>query len=212
MGKDPAVLWYWNDWQGGTMTMTRHLKGCYMDLLNAQFNSGHLSLDDIKTVLGSDFGSSWPALQKKFQRDKDGNFFNERLKIERDKRSAYSESRAGNRKKKPNISISYVPHMENENENENLKKEGVEEKLKRLDDIYIEQQRMKWKHIDFELEYRSFLEKVRGSPEVYADHQDLRLAFQAQLRNAKRLPPNAKSANITDQQRDEFIRKRAGLA
>jgi len=40
--KDPAVLWYWNDWGGGTRTMSRQLKGCYMDLLEAQFNSGPL--------------------------------------------------------------------------------------------------------------------------------------------------------------------------
>ncbi len=51
MAKDPATLWYWGDWQGGTSTFTRHLKGCYMDLLNAQFNNGHLSLDEIKKTI-----------------------------------------------------------------------------------------------------------------------------------------------------------------
>ena len=56
--------------------------------------------------------------------------------------------------------------------------------------------KMKWGHIDFDFEYRAFCEKVRGSPEVYQDHQDLRLAFQAQLRNAKP-KQNVKSSSIT---------------
>ena len=52
MGNDPATLWYWNDWIGGTMALSRAQKGAYMDLLGAQHNLGHLSLDEIKTVLG----------------------------------------------------------------------------------------------------------------------------------------------------------------
>lgn len=116
MAKDPAVLWYWNDWNGGTVTMSRFTKGCYMDLLHAHFNNGNLSLDEIKTVLGSDFGSSWPTLQKKFKQDEKGLFFNERLVFESDKRSNYSKSRKENRKGKTHMSS----HMENENEDEDL--------------------------------------------------------------------------------------------
>lgn len=117
MAKDPAVLWYWGDWQGGTVTLSRHLKGCYMDLLNAQFNTGHLSLDEIKTVLGSDFGSSWPTLQKKFKVDNDGLYFNERLKVEKIRRSSYTESRRNNLKSKPDSGDEPMGHhMENEND------------------------------------------------------------------------------------------------
>lgn len=96
MAKDPAVLWYFNDWAGGTATLSRFLKGCYMDLLYAQFNTGHLSLDEIKTVLGSDFGSSWPALQKKFVKDDKGLYYNQRLLFETDKRKSYTKSRRQN--------------------------------------------------------------------------------------------------------------------
>jgi len=39
MAKDPAVLWYWGDWAGGTATFNRFLKGCYMDLLTAKINN-----------------------------------------------------------------------------------------------------------------------------------------------------------------------------
>ncbi len=89
-------MWFWNDWGGGTRTLSRHLKGCYMDLLEAQFNNGTLSLDEIKTVLGSDFGTAWPALQKKFKQDDNGLYYNERLLFEVIKRKKFSKSRRNN--------------------------------------------------------------------------------------------------------------------
>lgn len=122
MAKDPACLFYWGDWAGGTATLTRHLKGCYMDLLNAQFNNGPLSLDEVKTVLGSDFGQAWPTLQKKFNTTADGHFFNARLQHEKDKRSSYVKSR------RKNLDHHMDSHMDNGNGNriENgLGKEGA---------------------------------------------------------------------------------------
>jgi hypothetical protein len=128
MAKDPAVLWYFNDWHGGTITFSRHLKGAYMDLLYAQFNNGHLSLEEIKTVLGSDFGSSWPAIQKKFKTDDDGFYYNEKLEEGMKKRREYSESRRQNLKGKSDMDQHMkqhmAAHMENENENINNIKEG----------------------------------------------------------------------------------------
>lgn len=118
MAKDPAFLFYPGDWQGGTSTFSRFLKGCYMDVLIAQFNSGHLSLDEIKTVLGSDFGTAWPALQKKFITDAAGLLFNEKLDNEITKRKLYSKSRSDNRKNKthdPTYEKDMKGHMENEN-------------------------------------------------------------------------------------------------
>lgn len=124
MAKDPAFLFYPGDWQGGTMTMTRHLKGCYIDLLMAQFNSGPLSLEEIKTVLGTD-QASWTVLSKKFKKTDSGLFFNERLEAEKTKRSAYSNSRRNNRNKdmksdmNNHINNHMISHMENENINGN---------------------------------------------------------------------------------------------
>ncbi len=139
MAKDPAILWYWSDWNSGTSTLTRFLKGCYMDLLHAQYNSGSLSLEEIKTVLGADFGQAWPTLKKKFKADESGLFFNERLDLEKRKREAFTESRRKNRAKKhtlvedmKNTSKTYVLHMENENEIRNIDRDigGVGEKGK----------------------------------------------------------------------------------
>jgi len=135
MAKDPAINWYFDNWDGGTKLFTRHQKGCYMDLLSAQFHSGPLSLDNVKTVLGSDFQAAWPVISKKFA-EENGLFFNERLEAERQKRIAYSESRSSNRKKKDmlNISNSHEKHMNNipetgiETETDFKTKGGVEEK------------------------------------------------------------------------------------
>lgn len=121
MAKDPAFLFYPGDWMGGTSLMPRFIKGCYMDILIAQFNNGPLTLEEIKTVLGSDFGTAWPAIQKKFEITDDHKFFNVRLKTEMEKRKNYSKSRSENRK--GNISKTYdnhmSGHMENRNRNEN---------------------------------------------------------------------------------------------
>jgi hypothetical protein len=125
MAKDPAILWYWNDWNGGTTTFTRHLKGCYIDLLNSQFNSGRLSLAEIKTVLGADFGQAWPSLQKKFRKDENGLYYNERMEQEQEKRKRFTESRRRNldsKNRKPlvdgHVVKSMEGHMEDVNENE----------------------------------------------------------------------------------------------
>lgn len=89
--KDPAFLFYPNDWLGGTMSMTRAQKGAYIDLLVAQFNSGPLSISAIKQVLGRDF-KEWKSLADKFKKDEHGNFFNSRLEDEKSKRKQHAET------------------------------------------------------------------------------------------------------------------------
>ena len=152
MAKDPATLWYWNDWHGGTITFSRHLKGCYVDLLYAQFNEGHLSLDEIKTVLGSDFGSAWPTLQKKFKVDNDGLFYNERAEIEKNKRIAFTESRKNNLKshKQPHMKTHKESLMENENENRNRNEikgvQGDSKKVLKKTGLIVDETISDWEH------------------------------------------------------------------
>lgn len=125
MAKDPAFLFYPGDWQGGTATYSRHLKGCYLDILIAQFNSGPLSIEEIKIVLGTDF-AVWGALTKKFKTTENGLFFNERLELEKTKRKEYSKSRKDNINKRYNKSThvdTCVEHMNVHMENENRNKD-----------------------------------------------------------------------------------------
>ena len=102
MAKDPAFLFFPGDWLGGTMTLSRHEKGAYIDLLMAQFNNGHLDIQEIKTILGKeDFETLWSGkLKKKFKIDNSGLYYNQKLESEIDKRKSYTESRRSNRQGK----------------------------------------------------------------------------------------------------------------
>lgn len=98
MGKDPAFLFYPNDWIGGTMGMTFEEKGCYMELLMLQFNNGRFTKKQAERVLNESFKSVWENIRNKFLTD--GNvFWNKRLEEEKEKRIQYTESRRISRTK-----------------------------------------------------------------------------------------------------------------
>lgn len=92
MAKDPAFLFYPNDWIGGTMGMTFEEKGAYMELLMTQFNRGHMTLHMIAQVVGQ----NWEKIKDKFIKDENGLWYNERLEEEKLKRQNFSESRRNN--------------------------------------------------------------------------------------------------------------------
>lgn len=123
--KDPAFLFYSNDFLSGTMLMTDEETGQYIKLLCLQHQKGHLKEKDMLNICKS----YNEEIFSKFKKDKDEKYYNERLEYEVNKRKAYSESRRNNRRKKEtyekdmkNICNSYEEHMENENVNENINK------------------------------------------------------------------------------------------
>ena len=120
--KDPAFLFYSSDFLSGTMLMTDEEIGQYIKLLCLQHQKGHLKEKDMLNICKT-YNED---IFSKFKKDKEGNYYNERLEYEANKRKAYSESRRNNRKKKEtyekdmkNICNSYKQHMGNANENEN---------------------------------------------------------------------------------------------
>jgi uncharacterized protein YdaU (DUF1376 family) len=121
MSKDPAFLFYPNDYLGGTMGMTFEEKGAYMDLLMMQFNRGHMT----SHMIGQTVGQLWVNIEDKFTKDDKGLYYNERLEEEQNKRKAFTDSRKNNIKgknqytKQPKKRGHMTSHMENENENEN---------------------------------------------------------------------------------------------
>ncbi len=94
MAKDPAFLFYVNDWTGGTEHFSFAEKGAYITLLMSQFRQGSLSEFWIKRILGNNYELFWPILQEKFSQDNKGNWFNERLELEKEKRAKYKEIQA----------------------------------------------------------------------------------------------------------------------
>ena len=139
--KDPAFLFYPQDFLVGTMTMTFEDRGKYITLLSVMHQQGKLSEETIRFLVGyvSDM------LRLKFKQDENGYFYNERLLLEIEKRNKFTESRANNGKlggrpkkektyAKPTYKPNYKPknnHTEdvNENENKDLLKGGVGEKI-----------------------------------------------------------------------------------
>lgn len=122
MAKDPAFLFYPGDWMGGTQWMTHEQKGCYMDLLVLQFNTGQFTEAQAKQVLSICFDVAWPMLKQKFIKDGE-YYYNGRLRDEIEKRRNFSESRrlnASNPKKKKKAYAKHMhKHMEDEDENIN---------------------------------------------------------------------------------------------
>ena len=123
MAKDPAFLFYPNDWIGGTMGMTFEEKGAYMELLMMQFNRGHMT----SHMIGQAVGQFWDKIKDKFVQDDKGLWYNVRLEVEKENRAKYTESRRNNvsganqytkkeRKKRGHM----TSHMEDVNENENI--------------------------------------------------------------------------------------------
>ncbi len=133
--KDPAFLFYYQDFLVGTDEMDNESIGAYIRCLCHQAHKGSISEKHMKKICNSNEVHS--NIIMKFKSDDGGEtFYNSRLRIEVDKRQKYTESRANNRigKYKPTkkISKTYDIHMEDEdedeNEDENNKKGGVEKK------------------------------------------------------------------------------------
>lgn len=91
--KDPAILFYPSDFLAGTIAFSRHQKGAYLDLLIAQFNIGHMTLEEIQSVLGVDFPLWEAKLKSKFIEDENGKFYNKRWEFEVNKRKSYTGSK-----------------------------------------------------------------------------------------------------------------------
>lgn len=122
MAKDPAFLFYPNDWIGGTMGMTFEEKGAYMELLMMQFNRGHME----GHMIGQVVGQMWDKIKTKFVQDAEGKWYNVRLEEEKNKRKSFTDSRKNNltgqnqyTKKSGHKKGHMTSHMEDENENVN---------------------------------------------------------------------------------------------
>ena len=108
MSKDPAFLFYYQDFIVGTELLSNEEVGAYIRILAHLADKGKLSKEDMQSICrGCAFSK---RLQDKFLIDNKGYFFNERLSLEVEKRKNYAESRRKNAK-------AYAKHMEDENEN-----------------------------------------------------------------------------------------------
>jgi hypothetical protein len=113
--KDPAVLFYTQDFLIGTYLMTNEQVGKYIRLLCLQQQNGGLSEKQMLKICGTKDEDIWT----KFKLCDDGFYYNTRMLLEAEKRNKYCESRR-------DIRQTYVKRMENSNkkiENRNKKEE-----------------------------------------------------------------------------------------
>lgn len=116
MAKDPAFLFYSDNFLSGTMFFSDEQCGKYIRLLCAQHQSGHLQEKHMIFICKS----YDKDIFDKFIKDEDGLYYNERLDQEINKRKSYSESRSNNKKGKIKSKIickSYDNHMGDGNGN-----------------------------------------------------------------------------------------------
>jgi hypothetical protein len=95
-GKDPAFLWYPDEWIGGTRLMDFAHMGAYMECLMMQYKNGHLSTDQIKVILKSDFHLWETGVRDKFEVDINGLYYNDKLERVVEERRKYKDGRIEN--------------------------------------------------------------------------------------------------------------------
>lgn len=172
--------------------MNRLERGAYSDIIISQRKFGHLTLDQIKKILGKDFAECWPAIEL-VMKQAEGKFFIEWLQTSESKARTHSKYQSDKRKGKTKKNQTVTGPEPNKTHTQPLgdgdgSGDGIEEKLNSaLHENFIKPLRLKYKFIDFSREMEFFRDKVRGSPEDYAEHDipGLRKAFNYQLRNAR---------------------------
>lgn len=142
MAKDPAILFYTGDFLNGCTDLTLEERGQYITLLCLQHQKGHLSEKTIRLSVGS---VSVDVL-KKFIQDKEGNYYNERMEEEIEKRQHFLDTRYFNGKKggrptkpnrKPNNKpTDNLPENDNRNDYENILNKVIEKNKIQLPDKF----------------------------------------------------------------------------
>lgn len=182
------------DWIKGTQVMSAQMKGVYIGLLIYQYDNGHIPEDVEELVrIEPEVVKVWDKLKAKFPRVAPGQLKN--IKLEEVRNFWNKQSKNGRKGGRPkNENPKHNPNNNPKpNPNHNLQYDhdldtDFELKFKEaFDEIFIDQEKLKWPHLDFDFEFRTFCNKVRGSPDEYRnrDTGSIRLAFQYQLRTSK---------------------------
>jgi len=150
--KDPAVLFYFQDFLVGTEFMEDAEVGKYIRVLCHLADKGVLTPRQLSFICRGDVPLS---VLSKLKTDDDGNFYQQRMRTEREKRMSYSESRRQNRiKKSDNICKTYDQHMENENEDDNTTfKKGNKGKVKSKEFYLAEREKTENTSFHFFVDY-----------------------------------------------------------
>lgn len=126
MSKDPAFLFYTNDFLSGISDLTMEERGQFITLLCLQHQKGRLT----NKMITISCGNAAADVLDKFIKDPDGLYYNERLEIEIEKRKQHAEKQRDraikgwkkrkDKDKKTVNATAYAVALPLENENENI--------------------------------------------------------------------------------------------
>jgi hypothetical protein len=89
MAKDPAFLFYSQDFYTGVATLDWEDRGKFISILCLMHQQGRMSEETIRFLVGS----ISVKLKSKFRIDENGLWYNARLELETEKRNSFTESR-----------------------------------------------------------------------------------------------------------------------
>lgn len=137
MAKDPAVLFYYQDFLVGTEFMSDEEVGKYIRILCHQADKGKLTEKQVLSVCKAH--AIPECIKEKFLIDENGLYYNKRMLEEKEKRSNYVESRRKSALSPKSIRTAYAQRMEDENENINVNVFKEEKVISSVPDITIQE-------------------------------------------------------------------------
>lgn len=94
--EDFCFTYYDGDAARDKAHMTRLERGAYDDIISAQRKRGHLSTNDIKRVLGSDYEICWPSLEWVLKQDEEQKYFIEWVETSLQRAQKFSQKQKEN--------------------------------------------------------------------------------------------------------------------
>lgn len=111
--EDFCFTYYDGDAARDKAHMNRLERGAYDDIISAQRKRGHLSIDDLKKVLGSDFDRCWDAIEWVLKTDQEGKYFIEWVDMSIEKMRRHSEKQKEKADKRWNNDATGMPRHNN---------------------------------------------------------------------------------------------------
>lgn len=183
---DPAVLFYTSDFLTGVMDMSMEERGMYITLLCYQHQKGHIEEKTIRFLLGYAKDNLPDVIMKHFKIDNEGKYYNERMDLEKEKRSKFVETRRENgskggrptkKKEKPIGKPSGKPLGKPKNNLMGNDNDNIYYNNQELNSIFIEylQLRKKLKLVNSERAIKLLLNKL----EPYEDNIKIKMLEQS---------------------------------
>lgn len=159
--KDPAVLFYFQDFLVGTEFMTDDEVGKYIRILCHLADKGALSLTQLKQICGNTMVIPPESIMSKLRQDENGMYYQQRMRDEREKRMQHCEKQRENIKKRWKKNEYHGNTTVIPLEDENINKDSIINNI----DSYWEKWK-KYKRDEFRFKYKSEVSENAAKKEL----------------------------------------------